>query len=259
MGAQLSHNIEKLRINRETKDCLTQLVNVLQNRLNHIKFSVYVHGSIATGTYVHGKSDIDYLVVLDCELTQTLYNIIDVIHLEMNVNCPLEGSYVSKEMILDNNKPDKARIYYNKRLMWANYGYEWYFERHTLIKHGILVLGENIFDHVNDIHTNELVGAAHGLMRDEWIPAIKMFVSDETVIYGLQTVCRILYTINTNKTCDKKEAVNWVGDHLYKTNKVTLLEVLNLEDTTKVSIDHKKLLSKMVNDYENRYIISQMT
>lgn len=206
------------------KHYITALTEVLSTDV----ISIYIHGSIATGHYNPKTSDIDMVVVLNPLNKQTLFKKLNVLHnglKHFKNGHLLEVSYLTKKTFEDNHLPSEPKLYVNNnRLMWADYGAEWYFERHTLLSQGILAYGEELRENIEPVERTVLNEAVLMLLNEQWRPLLEENnLSDDYMIYGLHTLCRMLFTYVTGITTDKVSAVQWVGDRYFEAHTIKLL------------------------------------
>ena len=200
----------------------------LEELLKHIEIdSFYIHGSYATGHH-NDQSDIDYLVVLD-SINEEIFTDLEHFHKQMilknNLYSQVEGSYISKTMQANKDKPSHARIYYNdSQLKWAKYGDEWYFERSTLNSSAIIMYGNNRYL-IQDVDKDDLKKAAKGLLNDNWLTYLNQaYIDDKYLDYGLQTLPRIIYTLKTGDNISKADAQKYIKGKFEDKDRLSLLK-----------------------------------
>lgn len=231
-----------MNIDYDVSNLLEELKSRLIKAFPQKLFSICLHGSLVTHSYNPKTSDIDYIVVFDCELDQSIYETLLHIHedlTEKELSYKLEGSYIDRKMMMNHEKPQRPRIYLNSnRLMWANYGYEWFFERNLVKSHGMFLYGYDFKSQIKDYKKDILINAAKEIFILDWNGKLHELstMDEEYLIYGVHTMCRILQTISSGKTDSKYNATQWLK------KKYGIL-----------TDDHMQIIS----DYENRTVIQR--
>lgn len=223
----------KIGYPNEVEDVIRKLLTSLKKIFNKDLVCVYLHGSLATGEFDIKSSDIDYVVVLKTDINEIKFNALETMHKQLmnysDLHKRLEGSYITKETACSYEVPKDARVYYNEgRLVRIRYGSEWFFEKDTLIKYGRHIYGETLFKTMENVKSEDISEAAKSLLLEWWKPLLMKQdgLSDEYVVYGVLTMCRILFSIQTGETTSKKEAANWTVKSLYPDMKEMIDEAL---------------------------------
>lgn len=203
---------------------------ILEELLNSIKIifgdhlvGMYLEGSLANGGFDQ-DSDIDFVVVTDEEVSESLYTELQEMHDRINtIDSPwamqLEGSYVSYQAL--RNYCPEIDIHPNiergngERLKMVKHGETWNIHRHILRERGITLFGPDAMTLVDPISPDDL--------RRVMMPAISgwaTYILNNPVeiehrgyqSYVVLTLCRILYTLEYGDIVSKPKAAKWVRD-----------------------------------------------
>lgn len=184
---------------------------------------IYLVGSLATGDF-DLDSDVDFLVVINTELTTTnesrLQNIQNRIY---EMNCypaqHLEGSYISLIDLNDWSTVGKKKLYYfdngSTTFEYSVHDNNWHV-RWVLRERGITLIGPGPEKFVPPIPTNELFGEMKTKMRQIML-AFQESISQPLNFLNSQfgqpfvvlTYCRMLHTLYTGEVQSKKAVAKW--------------------------------------------------
>lgn len=172
----------------------------------------YVHGSIALRDYRHGSSDIDIIVVLAREVTETDRKRIDRLHRELIRLVPLarllEGMYVSREAL---EGRDFSRTFpYVKHGRRRRGGHRvGATARHMLREHAIALVGPPARELVPPVPAAEVVAEMDFNLNVYWARKARqplLYLFDEPVDFAVLTLPRILHTLETGTMISKRAA-----------------------------------------------------
>lgn len=214
-------------MNKEIESLVVALSERIVNVLGDNFISLYLHGSLSLGDF-NDNSDIDFVVITNHIIEDV--NVIEKVHREFG-NYPwgskLEGSYVTRDMASCDELSSDKRLYFNSSVLkWEPYGYEWYFERDILIKHGLLICGEDFYSKLLPPTREVLKEACVSLVVDTWIPLMNRGnLTDEYIVFGVLSMCRLIYTLKTGEITTKRKASQWMIDKGYDEN--IILDVLS--------------------------------
>lgn len=205
---------------KEIKTLIDALSERIVNVLGDNFMSLYIHGSLALGDF-NENSDIDFVVITNHMIEDI--NVIEKVHRELE-NYPwgskLEGSYITKNMASCDKLLNDKRLYFNSSVLkWEPYGYEWYFERTILINHGLLICGEDFYSKLLPPTHEVLKEACVSLVVDTWIPLMdRGNLTDEYIVFGVLSMGRLMYTLETGEITTKLKASQWTIDKGYDKN-----------------------------------------
>lgn len=208
-------------MDKNIKRMIEALSDKIADELGANFVSFYVHGSLALGDF-NENSDIDYVVVTEHFISDM--SMIEKIHRAFQECCfghHFEGSYITIDMALSDGLPKEKRLYYNSGTpQYVSYGYEWYFERTILIDHGLCIKGENLYSDLTPPTNETLEEAVAFLIVDTWVPLMKKpdQLSDEYIVFGVLTMCRLMYTLKEKKIISKLKSAKWMIERGYDSN-----------------------------------------
>lgn len=179
---------------------------------------VYVYGSIAYGAFRPGVSDVDVAVVHRAQLTQPQRQRLEGLHRWLPRRHPSAGrldvSYAPLRLIgaygdatLAGFRDGRFRPYGGgdvNPLMW-----------HTLHTRGIAVIGPPPTQVVPPVSREAL---AANMRQNLTFLARRMprytLGGTEHLVFGVLTLCRVLYTLHTQEVASKEAAAVWAQGHV---------------------------------------------
>ncbi|MHB8928282.1 MAG: aminoglycoside adenylyltransferase domain-containing protein [Bacillota bacterium] len=203
---------------------LLELVSSVRTILRNRFIGMYLHGSLAIGDFMPDRSDIDFLVVTDGELSDGLVAALHEIHARIATgDSPwakeLEGSYIPRDA-LRRHDPANARhphIEQGGSLRVEQHDSDWVVQRHVLREHGVTLAGPPLHSLIDPIGPDALRRALVELTRSWWAP----MVNDPTRLlrrgyqaYAVLTMGRILYTLEHGTVVSKPVAARWARQAL---------------------------------------------
>lgn len=203
---------------------LRVLLSDAQTVLGNHFVGMYVHGSLATGDFAPGRSDIDFLVVTDDELPDEMLPALAAMHARITTSglkwAPrLEGSYIPQRAL---RRYDPAHSHHPALRMDGSFdvdghGSEWVIQRHVIREHGIVLAGPPPQTLIDPIQPDDLRRAVRGLLREWWAPQLQnpfRLYSAEYRAYAILTMCRALYTLQYGTVVSKPVAARWAQEAL---------------------------------------------
>ena len=204
----------------EINTVLQELLKDIQDILGSHFVGMYLEGSLANGNFDH-DSDIDFVVVVDDEVSEGLFSSLYAIHERFNLmdtqwSTNLEGSYIS-QYALRRHDPDHAKHPnmergFGERLKMVYHDETWVIHRYILRERGITITGPAPKTLIDPISPNEL--------RQAMLPTLHGWATqilnnpNEIAHRGYQSltvlsVCRILYTLQFGDIVSKAKAATW--------------------------------------------------
>lgn len=197
------------------------LLQKSQEILGDNLLAMYLHGSLATGDFNQKGSDVDFIVVLDQEVSaetiQELRRMLDeLVQLDPKWSKKLEGSYVPKGWLKTIEPPETPRPYINRgSLNMYPYGFEWILEKFIIREKGITVTGPPPATFIESVSADALRRANAIILREDWEPMLSesaRLKDDEYQAYSVLTMCRCLFLFANSEMASKSTAVTWVQD-----------------------------------------------
>ena len=172
-------------ISDHVKSIIQQYSIQLESQLPTTVKAIYLYGSIALDAYIEGSSDIDFIVIVNNELTDRDIKLLAEVHSALEALFPkldIMGAYI-REKDLGKRFGEIPQLinYYNKVLDPEGRGADinpitWW----ILKSRGIYVYGENI-DFNYDLHLESLVDYVKWNMNIYWVGWIDRLSEKATI------------------------------------------------------------------------------
>ncbi|MDQ5972063.1 MAG: hypothetical protein QG553_222 [Patescibacteria group bacterium] len=218
--------MQQLTEYNDVNKVLDLLSTGLQSLLGDNLVGLYLTGSLTYGGFNSGSSDIDFLAVLNSQLTDEQFTKIEVLHSKIAEQVPhwaksLEGSYITKAMLSSTDNPKAERPYVNGgRVVRCAYGNEWVINLYALQECGKLILGEPLDTILPRVTIDKVRQASKKDMLEDWTPKIEdpkafkqpLYDSEHLKNYAVLTMCRILHRAKNDNMASKKAASQWTKE-----------------------------------------------
>lgn len=206
---------------RDVNSIVLLLLKKSQQILGENLLAMYLHGSLATGDFNQKDSDIDFMIVIDKELSDETIQKLREMHGSMLKNHSkwakkLEGSYVQKDSLKSVEPPKRLRPYINGgSLSMCPYGYEWVLEKYLIREQSVTVTGPHPGTFIDPVSSEDIRQANSKILHQDWEPMLRessRLENDEYQAYAVLTMCRCLFSFTHNKIASKKVAARWVQE-----------------------------------------------
>ena len=174
---------------------------------------LYLHGSLANGDFAPGRSDIDFLVVTERELTPDEIQRVKAMHRQLtHSGLPwadvLEGGYISRSEMRRYNATTAFHpsLRVDGSFDVDGYGSDWIIQRYLIRKSGIVIAGPDPKTLIDEVTPDHLREAQLGILREWWLPQLTdshRIEHDDYQAYAVLTMCRALYTVTHGDVADK--------------------------------------------------------
>lgn len=225
------HHIDRaqgwLNVDKDVHDYVTEVVGSVSNELEQFGFiGAYLHGSLASGSYHRGKSDIDLLFVIEETMTPETRGLLASNLAELSDRRPTLGDIevlvltraISQR--LGQEPCYEVRYYEGLKPEIRSGGIDFSHPRSEtdlLIQimatrsSGVVLVGEPIIDVFGEVPVEEYRNAARQDL--DWILERDHIL--ETPIYGTLNCCRWLTqeAVGWGQPVSKEEAAEWVLEH----------------------------------------------
>lgn len=257
----MNRNLEKVNVPTEIINLLSDLKKELVDSFKANILSIYLHGSITTGDFRGESSDIDYLVVIGKEFSSDEVELLSKIHKKLiakheYLGRKLEGSYLLESELKNIEPPIRERLYFNDEyLRYEKYGSEWIFEQYSLSKFGVELYELNKSRIFTQVPEDNIKKASINLLMNEWKPRVEnseYIWTNEYLAYGVLTVCRIIYSLETGKMKSKTGSARYVLDK-YDGKYIKAIEESlkwKIDDNFKAKDEAINFIADMINNYK---------
>jgi len=201
---------------------------VLQTLLENVRAvlgdyftGMYLYGSLASGEFDPGRSDIDFLVVTSQKLPGNLISDLETMHVRIGDSglewaAKLEGSYIPRDAMPAYSPAGPACPMINEsKFRVARHDVDWVINRHVLSTSGVVIAGPPLRAMINPVRPDELREAALLLLRDRWAPLLNdpdLFIRPGYQPFVVLTMCRALYTLEHGAVASKRRSAEWLRD-----------------------------------------------
>ncbi|HEX9606366.1 MAG TPA: aminoglycoside adenylyltransferase domain-containing protein, partial [Gemmatimonadaceae bacterium] len=209
---------------REINSVLEELLLGVQAVLGRRFVGMYLDGSLAIGDFEPDKSDLDFVVVTDGELSDETFRNLQAMHERIATGTSkwvkeLEGSYIPQRALRHGRRP-AAHPYIDRgstlAVVHQESGY-WVIHRHMLREHGVVLAGPAPGTLIDPVSPNELRQAALGILHEWWMPMLADAPLLQNMFYrcyAVLTMFRMLYTIRHGTIVSKPVAARWAEEVL---------------------------------------------
>jgi hypothetical protein len=183
---------------------------------------LYLFGSLTTGEFVEGISDIDLIAALTDDLEDAQFARLERMHAAIADDRPLwreriEIGYIAVAKLRRiTTDADIVVISPGEPFHRTQASARWLFDLHGLRERGIALVGPPPSTLIDPIPRDDLDRALRDLMR-EW----RAWITQTEVVEGLGgqgymiiTMCRCLYTFRTGDFASKRQAAAWAAKEL---------------------------------------------
>jgi hypothetical protein len=208
----------------EINSVLQELLSGVRAILGRRFVGMYLDGSLAIGDFEPDKSDLDFVVVTDGELSAQTFGDLKALHERIATGASkwtkeLEGSYIPQRALRHDRRPP-AHPYIDRgstlAMVHQESGY-WVIHRHMLREHGVVLTGPPPRRLIDPVPPNELREAVLGILREWWMPMLvhaPLLQNSFYRCYAVLTMARTLYTIRHGAIVSKPVAARWAEEAL---------------------------------------------
>jgi len=188
----------------------------VQSALGEKLTGLYVGGSLASGGFEPGRSDIDFLAVTEDVLDPGEIERVIRMHKRLGAEggswaAVLEGSYFPRAAL---RRYDPAFAMHPALRVDGSFdidghGSDWILLSYLFRKCGIVLAGPNPEMLIDPIAPGDLRRAARGILEEWWAPMLQdtsRLRSDEYQAYAVLTMCRSRYTLEKGDVVSKQAA-----------------------------------------------------
>jgi hypothetical protein len=204
----------------EIETLLDRLTDQIRRNTNSSLVGLYVYGSLVTGDFDKGRSDIDLLAVLDSDIEDETFDRLDRMHARIVEGHAawedrIEVAYVPASALW-NFRTQTGRIAvispgepFHLKAAGKDWLINWYMVRQV----GVTLCGPPPQTLIPEIPRPEFVDAVREQARawKEWVYKMR---TPGAQSYAVLTLCRALYTYTHGRQASKKQAALWAKSYL---------------------------------------------
>ncbi|MCY4062778.1 MAG: DUF4111 domain-containing protein [Chloroflexi bacterium] len=194
---------------------LPQLTGGLRSNLRDQLVGIYLYGSLITGDFAPGISDIDLVVVMTSKLDSMQFNALHNLHQSVVERQPewhdrLELAYISAAALRTFRSQSSiiGIISPGEPFHLVEAGGDWLISWYALRKDGLALSGPPINALIDDIPTDDYMQAVAEHIR-HYRHSVKKTHNKQALSYIVLTVARGLYTLVHRKAPSKIQAAAW--------------------------------------------------
>lgn len=221
------NNQSTLTPHSEVNAALSHFNAHLHTLLGSRFIGMYVVGSLSLGDFNLDTSDIDFIVLIDGDIEDSLVNALRDMHADFAASDSswaerIEAIYITPDAF-DLSRPNHKRypqVEKGVKLFTAPLEDGWVFQCYSLREYGIIVSGADphtLILPINPKHYPPAVAAIAQMWLDSiandptWIDWLRETPHQQFVIF---TLCRLLYSLETGDVASKPAAARWAKTHL---------------------------------------------
>ena len=183
---------------------------------------MYLYGSLAAGDFSPERSDIDFVVVTEEEVTPEQLALLKEMHDRFVASdspwaMEIDGSYIPRAALRRYEK-ERARHPHIERgvgkLRVEQFHADWVIQRHILRECGVVLAGPPAHTLIDPVTPEEIRSAVRSQAVYGWGPVGE--AADPAAlrqrggqVYAVLTMCRLLHTLETGEVASKQVAARW--------------------------------------------------
>lgn len=209
----------------QVNEVLDLLLSRAKETLGEQFVGMYLYGSLSSGDFNPGTSDIDFLVVTDHALSQEKISGLEAMHRRIwetgrKWAKKLEGAYVPRELIRRHDPDGAACPTVNEGQFYvARLGSDWIIQRHVLRENGVAVAGPGPKTLIDAVSPDDIRNSVRGVLQEWWFPMLEdpAWLREhgrEYHAFAVLTMCRALHALEHGTIVSKPAAARWARDAL---------------------------------------------
>lgn len=194
---------------------LDDLLSQMRDSLAENLVGLYLYGSLTTGDFDLGSSDIDLLAVISSELSEAEVEGLRGMHEGFVRENPewddrLDVDYLSAAALrmFRTERSPIAIITPGEPFHMDTAGRDWLMNWYLVREYGVVLFGPPAREFIGPITVDEFVQCVRGY-ADEWGERINTLGTRKQQAYAILTMCRALYTVTKREHTSKKRASEW--------------------------------------------------
>ena len=203
---------------------VNEILNLLLTKTSAILgpqfVGMYLYGSLSSGDFDPGSSDIDFVVVTETNLAQDTISALKSMHAELWASglkwaARLEGSYLPKSLIRRHDPHGPACATVNEGAFFLDQrGSDWIIQRHVIRECGVILRGPDPKSLIDPVSADDIRQAVHGVLQEWWFPMLENPAwlerhGSEYHAYAVINMCRALHALQHGTIVSKPAAAQW--------------------------------------------------
>ena len=203
---------------------LGMLLTGVREILGSCFIGLYLYGSLSSGDFDPKRSDIDFLVVTECELPDAMLHSLAAMHARIAASSSpwarrLEGSYIPQSALrrYDPHHAQHPSIGVDWSFGINGHGSDWIIQRHIIREQGAVLAGPPPQALIDPVSQDDLRRAIQETLQGWWADQLRNPVHLQTreyQAYAVLTMCRALYTLEEGAIVSKPVAARWAQQTL---------------------------------------------
>jgi len=204
----------------DVNEVLGILLTEIQKVLSEQFVGLYLYGSLSSGDFDPGSSDIDFLVVTEDMLDKKTIADLDSMHQRiwdtgLKWALKLEGSYLPQKHLprYEENGISYPTINEGKFYV-APHERDWIIQRHIIREQGVTVAGPDPKSLIEPVSPEDIRAAVMGYLNSWWFPLLEELTylknrGSEYHAYAILSMCRSLHALEHGTIVSKPAAARW--------------------------------------------------
>ena len=209
----------------DVQQIVEALTKAVGETLEQNLLGIYLRGSLVTGDFNPETSDVDLLIVVKQDLTQSDFEQLDTMHKKIQTLPNLYANEVELAYVpigdINGFVPRKKYISLERgeQLRWKNLRYNWAVEFWAVREHGLVVVGPEPKTFIEPIPMQHVADSIR-LELGAWLEYVDSWDNPGwqthagELRFAVETMCRVMYTLENLELCSKPVAVRWALEHL---------------------------------------------
>lgn len=231
-------------IHKEVKEVMMRYSSRLNEMFPNQVGGVYIYGSTILNAFHPASSDIDFVTVMDRELTEEEVRKVTSLHKELSADHPLVKKFECEYLFLDEQKQlplHSAFLYFEgtkckgkRRLMKVAI--------YQLVHHSYVVQGPDFSTYYTSIDWQDIMQEMDYNLNQYIASKVSksyLFLFDSWIEFIVLTECRIYYTLKTGKITSKELACEEVLKDFELSDYDILYEALRIRGRVQKKSNYK--------------------
>ena len=228
------------------QNILSLYMSLFYERIPNTLEGLYIHGSIALNAYINDSSDIDFIAIVNRQLTEEEVKIVSDTHRELHNKfrkTGMDGCYLLWEDIGKKETQTKKCLYINEgKIGWSNHVINqitWWLLRDK----GICIIGPEITSFHFDVDENALADYVRTNMNTYWLnrmnkiakfkriaPLLPNKLVDREVQWCITGMLRQFYTLREHEIISKVDAGKYAINYMPERWRNIINEALSIRE-----------------------------